>query len=466
MRIAASLVAVVLVTCGPGAVATASTSSPTTSPITSPLTSPVTSPVRTPRLSPVAGPVVTLPTVSDLDLVVGEVLRLPVDVNASEVATLRFQTRSDPASAWADALVEPLPTGWSRHEFTVPTAVARDVGVRVLIDAGASSTEGYTSPGWSFRVTAAPVGPQPSRVRVTPPPAEQHALGSPVSVTGSASGGAGRPVRLELSTARGWLTLARATTDGRGDFVLALPTDWYRRGTLRVSVPASSNHLAGTSATFTDAVVPTYVPQGAATDFRPMVQGTRWDPCAGTLTYKVNRSGVPARRVTELKRAFRELHRATGLVLRHAGSTTAVPYRTDGGRRTASDADFTVAFTDARRVGGLAGNVAGLGGFSYRSGGEIVQGLVSLDKQTRLRDGFGNGSTWGTLMLHEIGHAAGLGHASGAVQAMYPSINRRSRGSYQAGDLAGLGRLGTGAGCVSVPSARTGGGPLHTVVAR
>ena len=99
-------------------------------------------------------------------------------------------------------------------------------------------------------------------------------------------------------------------------------------------------------------------------------------------------------------------------------------------------------------------NVVGLGGFAWQ-GRAIVHGLVSFDKDARLRDSFGLGQTWGTLMLHEIGHALGLAHADGREQVMHSGINARSRGSYQAGDLTGLRREGALGGCLTPTAART-----------
>ena len=50
---------------------------------------------------------------------------------------------------------------------------------------------------------------------------------------------------------------------------------------------------------------------------------------------------------------------------------------------------------------------------------------------------------------------------------MHSGITDRSRGSYQAGDLTGLRKLGAGAGCFAAPApAARSTGLTHTVAAR
>lgn len=307
-----------------------------------------------------------------------------------------------------------------------------------------------TTPGL---VTPATAGtPQPTTVSVAAPAVAQVPLGTDVALHGTVSGAGGRAARLELLTGAGWRPLGEATTDEAGDFALAVPTDWYLRGSLRVVVPATPESEGAASGELGLAVVPTYEPRGVASDWARLAAGVRWDPCAGPITWKVNPAGVPGRRLTELTQSFRLLHAATGLAFEYAGQTAAVPFRTDGRGASRSDADFTVAFSTARQVQGLAGTVVGKGGVSYRTTGEAVHGLVVLDKDARLDAGFGAGHTWGTLMLHELGHGVGLAHASGLEQAMHSGITARSRGSYQAGDLTGLARLGVAAGCLTPPS--------------
>ena len=48
--------------------------------------------------------------------------------------------------------------------------------------------------------------------------------------------------------------------------------------------------------------------------------------------------------------------------------------------------------------------------------------------------------------MHEIAHAAGLNHARGASQIMYPMTTRKPA-AFGAGDAAGLRKVGRAAGC-------------------
>jgi hypothetical protein len=69
-------------------------------------------------------------------------------------------------------------------------------------------------------------------------------------------------------------------------------------------------------------------------------------------------------------------------------------------------------------------------------------------------------------LLHEIGHAVGLGHSDGPAQVMYWQMQRDASGRYEAGDLAGLARLGAARGCLAGDDAahRRPAGRLVTVV--
>jgi hypothetical protein len=52
-----------------------------------------------------------------------------------------------------------------------------------------------------------------------------------------------------------------------------------------------------------------------------------------------------------------------------------------------------------------------------------------------------------SLLLHELGHAMGLGHVAAKSEVMHEGLGPWSRPYYGPGDLAGLARLGAARGC-------------------
>ena len=85
---------------------------------------------------------------------------------------------------------------------------------------------------------------------------------------------------------------------------------------------------------------------------------------------------------------------------------------------------------------------------------KIIRGAVVIDSRRNYRAGFGTGSTRGDLVLHELGHTMGLGHASSTKQIMYPMVTS-GLARLGRGDLAGLEHRGARLGCVKEAQYRT-----------
>ena len=175
----------------------------------------------------------------------------------------------------------------------------------------------------------------------------------------------------------------------------------------------------------------------------------RWDPCS-TIRVRVNHADPrsPADAEALVTGALLRLEVASGLHFELVGDTTYLPYADTGVREP--DADLVIAWTDAATVPALAEGVAGQGGAVWsttRSGSRIWRAHLVLDVGDGLAPGFARGRSVGTALLHELGHAVGLTHVDDPRQVMAAGLGDASRPAFQAGDLAGLRRVGAAAGC-------------------
>ena len=202
----------------------------------------------------------------------------------------------------------------------------------------------------------------------------------------------------------------------------------------------------------------------------------RWAPCikrngatkTHVIHYRVNPAGH-ASRVKLAKRAVGKLAAASGLTFAYDGKTSYLPHNAlHNGTLTFQALDeerkanvpFVIAWAKAGTGPGasnlLDSGEAGKGTVSWRSGTtselRINDGAVVIRRNAgkQLKSGFGSGGTVGSLLLHELGHAVGLQHASPG-EIMAPIIDSRTPGNYAAGDRTGLAKVGRAAGCMTTP---------------
>jgi hypothetical protein len=174
-----------------------------------------------------------------------------------------------------------------------------------------------------------------------------------------------------------------------------------------------------------------------------------YGPCR-TLPVLVNSQGEPAGGSALLLEAMAHVSDLTGLTLQYAGPSAdrPGPWRDAvlAGQREAYPPAL-VTWSDEDESPRLEGDVVGYaGGISIRgqaiSAERFITGQVVLDAPwfAEVLDDEDRRHEARAVILHELGHLVGLGHATDSRELMFPSyVGQRDFGP---GDRAGLERLG------------------------
>lgn len=193
----------------------------------------------------------------------------------------------------------------------------------------------------------------------------------------------------------------------------------------------------------------------------------RWNPCQ-TITYKVNLGAVRTKSRASVLRdthgSVRALVKATGIPWSYRGTTGEVPQSSTVGTQSA---EVIIAWTKPSRTDlglrGAYGKAAPLTKYGYEDTGHglvfiapvVTRAAVMLNTPSLVPDlpaGPGQGLRRRNVVLHELGHVAGLDHVRYTSQLMYLSNSGRMPKGFAAGDKAGLAKLGAVAGCLAVPA--------------
>lgn len=200
----------------------------------------------------------------------------------------------------------------------------------------------------------------------------------------------------------------------------------------------------------------------------------RWNPCQKAVTYAVNplQAGKTAAArdsaVADVKAAMHRVSRRTGIPFSYSGRTSEIPNNGGGDSWSTrqKSAEIVIAWVNQSRpkyrsnllTNSGSGYGSGVGGWMMRAWTDskgawhaaIGRGFVVLNAghNNLYRTGFGRGTTRGALLLHEIGHAVGLGHVGTTREIMYPTMLSRESSRYKYGDRTGLKRVGSPLGCI------------------
>lgn len=188
----------------------------------------------------------------------------------------------------------------------------------------------------------------------------------------------------------------------------------------------------------------------------------RWDACR-PIHYVVNVDEAPPGALADTQEAAARVSGASGIPFVYDGSTSEIPtyeraaYQPD--RYGGDWAPVLVAWVpqndnelklDLPKLGvGIPTPVKnGEGQLVY------VTGIVGLNAGFHTETGFAKTTSLGSVVLHEFGHLAGLGHVRSRDEIMNPTANLKSPTEWGPGDTLGLFLLGRATGCLDEPRPR------------